>query len=267
MRSRPPIHLRSAAFDPAVSSQPGAPSERPPAAPPLAAAPQPPFVTTWQPPEAPPDAAGHSQHDAPAGRTALIGMAMAWRWLAVPVTIAAATALTMAAHDLADKPGPWMSLRDDLHWAGYTLVVLNIAAVLVGALLQTPSAVILRGRVGAGWTSVAALVTHHVLVAVVAIPLAAVSPEPDPSYGRYDPAANYPLFLGFALTGLTVLAITGVVFLRFPADGTAPDSAGRRSAQRKPETEPLLVLFLAVGAISWFGALMFSINLIWRAVS
>ena len=191
---------------------------------------------------------------------------MAWRWLAVPVTIAIASAITMAAHDLAEKPGPWMSLRDDLHWAGYTLVVLNMAAVVVGALLQTPSAVILRGRVGAGWVGVAALITHHVLMAMAAIPLAAVSPEPDPDYGRYDPSANYPLFLGSALTGLTILAITGAVFLRFQPDDTSLDSTGRRPTQSRPKGEPLLLLFLAVGAISWIGALIFSLGLIWRAV-
>ncbi|BAL87877.1 hypothetical protein AMIS_26570 [Actinoplanes missouriensis 431] len=199
-------------------------------------------------------------------RPQLLRIAQIGRWLAFPLTAVIGVLVTMAAHDLAGSVEPFRSLRDALHWAGYTLVVLNVTCLLVGALLQTPPAVIRRGRVRVGWITVAALLAHHLLVALVAVPIAAIAPEPDPDYGRYDPSTHYPVFLGFVLTGLTLVAMTGLVFFR----DTPKVSADRSPLYNKPpkrRVDGIVLPLVMLGGLGWIGGLMSLISVLYHGLT
>jgi hypothetical protein len=187
-------------------------------------------------------------------REALIGAAMAGRWLAAAVALAGGALITIAANDLADHAEPWMSLRRSLHFAGYSIVILSLSWLVLGALLQTPSAVVLGGRIRDGWLVVAALVAHLVLVAFLAVPIAAVSPQPDPAVSsKSDPADHYPTSLCMMLIGFSLFVVSGTPFVRW----------------KDPELQgPGMTVFLMIfiGGVGWFGGLLISFSQILDAI-
>ncbi|GAB7039260.1 hypothetical protein JCM9533A_31100 [Catenuloplanes niger JCM 9533] len=158
---------------------------------------------------------------------------------------------------LADAFEPFASIRDALRDDGYLVVMVSTIWVLAGALLQTPVAVLRRAPLAPGLLGLAAVLGYHLLIALLAVPVATYWPDWDPEYAGDDPAASYPAFLALVLFGFSLLAVTGATFVS-PAPEKDPDAVHRGRPRSTGAEAPGLGPRLGmVAALSWLCGLLF----------
>lgn len=161
------------------------------------------------------------------------------RWAAALVALAAAVFVLVRFTMWADYGRAGLNeLRDALRDDGYAIIVLYVALVLIGAVLQTPVAVRRGTRLAAGWLTVAAFLGYGLAVAGLAALFAPHAPPWHADMGKDDPGSMYGVMLIFLLGGPTVVALAGGVFARRTDARTAETgrthraTAGRRASAR-----------------------------------
>jgi len=145
----------------------------------------------------------------------------ALRWVAGLMTLVAAIAVTVWANKWArlvyDAPSTaasfWHNAKDGLREDGYGIVVFCLAAVVVGAVLHAPVALLRRAQVGKGLLAALGLVVYVLAVAALATLVASSAPDFQPGSGRGDPGGLYGAALVCLLGGPVLLTIGGGVFV------------------------------------------------------
>ncbi|GAA4975675.1 hypothetical protein [Actinoplanes utahensis] len=178
------------------------------------------------------------------------------RSVGAALAIAAGVVVAIYANWTADAGGPLASAREALRSEGFNLLLVSVVWLVAGAVFQTPAALLRRARVGYGWMMVAVLVLYHLLVALIAVPVAEIAPTMSDSAGRRDPGAHYGAFLIMVLYGLSLFGVFGGVF---PPLERPKRKKNKDDFQAKPWMN-----LLGVAAISWLGGALALIMIIFK---
>ncbi|HEU4425927.1 MAG TPA: hypothetical protein VFR67_25595 [Pilimelia sp.] len=183
----------------------------------------------------------------------LSGRQYALRWL---VGLVAGIVSISVAVWLTYGPGgqePLLGLREDLRTPAFGLLAWLVSAILVGAVAQTPLALLRGAALAKGWLAVLGMLAFAALVALAALAVEPLVPEPVPWVRRRsrDDANWYPTAVLTIQAGYAILALAGGMFHggRRPA-ASSGQSRGRRRVL-PTLTATLAAAFAIPGAIGW----------------
>lgn len=177
----------------------------------------------------------------------------AMRWL---LGVVAGVASIPVAVWLTYGPGgqePLLGLREDLRPSTFGLLAWLVSAVVIGAAVQTPLAVLRGASVAKGWLVVLGLLGFAGVVTVAALAVEPLVPEPVPWSRRRsrDNANWYPVAVLNIGAGYAIFALAGAMFW-----GGRQPAASTQVARDRGRALPSLVAALAAafaipGAAGW----------------